>query len=105
VQDGKAHLGPLAVDYPAHVSSEARSAVGYARPHELELDSSSSEGGLPATVRDVRVSGALVKVELVDESDRVIQVELGREQYEQLRTAPGQRVYVKPKRLRVFTSD
>src|SRR5687768_6500955 len=37
VQDGRAHLGPLAVDYPAHASSEARTAVGYARPHELEL--------------------------------------------------------------------
>jgi hypothetical protein len=34
----------------------------------------------PTTVRDVRISGALVKVELVDGSDADIHVELGRDQ-------------------------
>jgi sulfate transport system ATP-binding protein len=105
VQGGKAMLGSLALDYPGHVSPEARNAVGYARPHELELSRSDTGDGLWATVRDVRISGALVKIELVDESDGLIQVEFGREQYEGLRLAVGERTYVKPKRLRVFTSD
>src|SRR5688572_4672336 len=37
VQGGKALLGSMAVDYPAHPSPEARTAVGYARPHELAI--------------------------------------------------------------------
>jgi len=105
VQSGKAMLGSLALDYPAHVSPEARKAVGYARPHDLEVSQSDTGDGLWATVRDVRISGALVKIELVDESDALIQVEFGRQQYEGLRLAVGERAYVKPKRLRVFTSD
>jgi hypothetical protein len=56
-------------------------------------------------VRDVRLAGALVKIELVDAADGVIQVELGRQQYESLNFGVGARAYVKPKRMRVFTSD
>ncbi len=48
VQDGKAVLGPLAVDYPGHLSPEAKKAVGYARPHELELSRTATAEGLPA---------------------------------------------------------
>jgi sulfate/thiosulfate transport system ATP-binding protein len=105
VQDGKAVLGSLAIDYPGHTSAEAKKAVGYARPHELELSRNGTAEGLPATVRDVRVSGALVKIELVDGSEGVIQVTLGRDQYEQLHLAAGDQVFVKPKRMQVFTSD
>jgi sulfate/thiosulfate transport system ATP-binding protein len=105
VQDGKAVLGSLAIDYPAHVSSEARDAVGYARPHELELSRNGADAGLFATVRDVRIAGALAKVELVDASEGVIHVDLGRDQYESLQLRPGDPVFVRPKRLRVFTSE
>jgi sulfate/thiosulfate transport system ATP-binding protein len=103
VQNGKAFLGSLAVDYPAHFSSEAREAVGYARPHDLELSRDRSEATLPATVREARVSGALAKVEVVADNEKAIQVELGREQYEQLHLSAGDTIYITPRRLRVFT--
>lgn len=105
VQDGKAFLGSLVVDYPGHRSAEAKEAVGYARPHELELSRNGTADGLLATVRDVRISGALVKMELRDAREGLIQVDLGRDQYESLRLHIGEKVLVKPKRLRVFTSD
>jgi sulfate transport system ATP-binding protein len=106
VQNGKAVLGPLAVDYPAHDSPEELAAVGYARPHELEITGTDDGEGMWATVRDVRVAGALVKIELVDSgAGGLIQVELGRDQYDRLQVATDQRVYVKPKRVRVFTAD
>jgi sulfate/thiosulfate transport system ATP-binding protein len=104
-QDGKALLGPVAVDYPAHTSSEVTKAVGYARPHELRLSRHGTGKGWPATIRDVRLSGALVKVELADVNDGMIQVELGREQYDELHLRAGEQVYITPKRMRVFTSD
>ena len=34
-----------------------------------------------------------------------MQVELGREQYEQIRAIIGERVYVKPRKVRVFMED
>ena len=105
VQSGRATLGSLAMDYPAHASTEARSAIGYARPHELELSRDDIGEGLWATVRDVRLSGALVKMELTDADGGAIHVELGREEYERLRLAAPDKAYVRPRRMRVFTSD
>ena len=102
VQDGKALLGPLALEYPEHPHTEARTAAGYSRPHELQISRDEEGGGLWATVTDVRLAGALVKIEVMDEAGQPIQVELGREQYERLRAIAGERVYVKPRKVRVF---
>jgi sulfate transport system ATP-binding protein len=105
VQEGKAILGPLAIAYPDHPHTEARNAAGYARPHELELGREEDGGGLWTTVSDVRVSGAVVKIEVKDNSGNPIQVEMGRAEFETLRVTTGERVYLKPKRVRVFTTE
>jgi sulfate transport system ATP-binding protein len=102
VQGGKALLGPLAVPYPEHPDEEPRTAAGYARPHELDLSRTEEGGGLWATVTDVRLAGAAVKLELDDDEGRSIQVELGRGEYGRIRAIVGERVHVKPRRVRVF---
>jgi sulfate transport system ATP-binding protein len=56
-------------------------------------------------VSDVRMVGAIVKIEVMDADRRPIQVELGREQYEKVRVIIGETVYVKPRRVRVFMED
>jgi sulfate transport system ATP-binding protein len=95
----------MALDYPAHPSPDARDAVGYARPHDLEVTRADTGDGLWATLRDVRISGALVKLELDGDESNVIQVELGREQYDGLRLRSGERVYVRLRRIRVFSDN
>ena len=106
VQDGKALLGPLALEYPEHPHTEARTAAGYSRPHELAVSrTDEGGGGLWAVVTDVRVAGAIVKMEVMDEERRPIQIELGREPYEAIRAIIGERVYVKPRKVRVFMGD
>jgi sulfate/thiosulfate transport system ATP-binding protein len=105
VQDGQALLGPLAVEYPDHPHTEPRVAAGYTRPYEFDIGRSDEGGGLWATVRDVRRTGAIVKIELADRNDATIQVDLGREQHDSLGAAVGERLYVKPRRLRVFMND
>ena len=103
VQEGKALLGPLALEYPDHPHTEARNAAGYSRPHELAVSRTDQEGGgLWAMVTDVRAAGAVVKMEVIDEARQPIQIELGREQYESIRAIVGERVYVTPKKVRVF---
>ena len=104
VQGGRALLGPMAFEYPEHPHAEPRDAAGYARPHELDITRREDGGGLWTTINDVRASGAVVKIEAADDDGRTIQVELGREQYETLRVIVGERAYVKPRRVRVFTS-
>jgi sulfate transport system ATP-binding protein len=105
VQSGKALFGPLAIEYPEHPHKEAREAEGYARPHELEISRTGEGGGLRATVVDVRVSGAVVKMEVNDEYGRAIQIELGREQHDVTRAIVGEEIYVKPRRVRVFMNN
>ena len=99
-------FGPLAVEYPEHPHTEARDASGYSRPHELEITRTDDEGGgLWATVTDVRMAGAVVKMEVIDDDRQLIQVELGREPYERLRAIIGERVYVTPRKVRVFMDE
>jgi len=105
VQDGQALFGPMAVAFPEHPHTEARTAAGYSRPHELAVSRTDEGGGLWAIVTDVRVSGAIVKMEVTDDQRQPMQVELGREQYEQIRAIIGEKVYVKPRKVRVFMED
>src|SRR5688572_22746576 len=105
VQGGRALLGPLSLEYPEHPDTEARQASGYSRPHELEISRSDEGGGLWATVSDVRMVGASMKIEVTEVDGRPIQVELGRDQYEKIRVIIGETVYVKPRRVRVLMED
>jgi sulfate transport system ATP-binding protein len=105
VQDGQALFGPMAVAFPEHPHTEARTAAGYSRPHELSVSRTDEGGGLWAIVTDVRVSGAIVKMEVTGDERQPMQIELGREQYEQIRAIVGEKVYVKPRKVRVFMED
>jgi sulfate transport system ATP-binding protein len=105
VEAGRAHLGPLSVDYPAHDTAAPRPAQGFARPWELELALEASQGGFWATLRHVNPAGAVVKLELEDAEARLVQVEVSREQFEALRAAAGDRLYVRPRQVRVFVAE
>jgi sulfate/thiosulfate transport system ATP-binding protein len=61
---------------------------------------------IEAVVRDVRAVGSLVRLELdrID-GDEIIEVELTRERYVELDLREGERVFVKPRNLRVFLKD
>jgi sulfate transport system ATP-binding protein len=88
-----------------NIFRRAKDGIGYARPYELELNRVDPGGGLPAVVQDVRLSGALAKVDLVADPDGIIHVELGRQQYDALQLRVGEPAYITPKRVLVFTAD
>jgi sulfate transport system ATP-binding protein len=103
VEHGRALLGPLAVDYPEHSASDSRPAAGYARPHELEITRSDDGNGLWATLTTVNVVGAIVRLELVGDDKQFLQVEVARDRFDGLAPKVGERLYVRPRKLRVFT--
>jgi len=105
VQEGRALLGPLAVDYPQHSTAEPKPAAGYARPHELDVARAESGNGLWAILETANLAGAIVKLELVDDDRRLLQVEVSRDHYDVLNPRIGERLYVKPKKLTVFVGS
>ncbi len=106
VQHGQALLGPIQVAYPDHPHAEPEPAAGYVRPHDLEVERSSGceSDGLWATVKRIKRSGAVVRLELVH-GDDVLEVETTRERYNALRPLPGDRLFVKLRSLRVFVGS
>ena len=104
VEAGRAHLGPLSVDYPEHSEETARPAQGFARPHELELGREETDDGFWATLRYVSPAGAVIKLELADDEGRLVQVESTRGAYEELHPAVGERLRVRPRQVRIFVA-
>jgi hypothetical protein len=84
----------------ADVVEDQRAAIS-----DLDMARRDEGGGLWAIVTDVRVAGAVVKIEVKDAAGTPIQVELGRDRYAELRAIVGETVYVKPRRVRVFVES
>ena len=55
-----------------------------------------------ATVRHVVGAGGLVRLELEGEAAAALHVELPRDRYEALDPRPGERLRLRPRRVRVF---
>lgn len=106
VESGLAHLGPLSVAYPGHPHEEPRPASGYARPWEIELSRDlGAPGGFLATVRHVSAAGAVVRLELVPDDGPPLKVELSRERIAELAPAPGDRLRVLPRNMKIFLGE
>jgi sulfate transport system ATP-binding protein len=106
VQSGRAHLGPLSVDYPSHPQAEALPASGYARSWEIDLSRDlDAPEGFPARLTHVAASGAVVRLDLVADDGQALKVEVSRERFEELAPAEGERLRVVPRRVRVFLSE
>ena len=76
-------------------------ALAFVRPHDIDLEHGPVDGGLEAMVQDVHAIGPLVRVELAHASE-LIEVELTRERAASLGLAKNQRVWLKPRQVKVF---
>jgi sulfate/thiosulfate transport system ATP-binding protein len=102
VESGRAHFGPLSVDYPGHPEDAPRAAQGFARPYDLDLARQGAGDGFWATLVHVTRAGAAVKLELEDAEARLVHVETTRERFEALQPQAGERLYVTPRQVRIF---
>ena len=75
------------------------------RPHELDVTRTDNGGGLWAILETANLAGAIVKLELLDDERKLLQVEVARDHYDALNPKIGERLYVRPKRLRVFVEE
>jgi sulfate transport system ATP-binding protein len=109
---GRLHEGVLAagdatLQVPDHTHARDASAVGYVRPHELDVVPFTPDGdGIVALLRRAHAIGPLAQLEL-ERSDGggLIEAVLPSERYSQLQLHAGATVRVKPKRVRVFLDE
>jgi sulfate/thiosulfate transport system ATP-binding protein len=107
VDKGLAQIGDIEVEAPEHAGTRDAPAVAYVRPHEIELERDrNGEAVIEAIVRYVHAVGPTARLELErnDNGER-IDAELTRERYRELELKAGERVYVKPRDMRIFVDD
>ena len=101
VTDGRAWMGGLEVAVPHASNGEARV---YVRPHELDIELTDGRGAsLPARVVHVNPAGSVVKIRVMaDEFGLIVNVDVTPERYSALRVVTGDKVFVAPRKARVF---
>ncbi|MFN3649639.1 MAG: sulfate/molybdate ABC transporter ATP-binding protein [Armatimonadota bacterium] len=106
VHHGEARLGPLSVATPEHARTQNAAAVGYVRPHDLQVQTHANGVTVETLIRHVSTVGPVVRLELErrDNGDR-IEAELTRERFRELAVKTGDAVHVKPKKLKVFLEE
>lgn len=107
VQDGRAMIGNMVLEYPDYAHAESSPAAVYVRPHELELDNvPSGTSAIRAKILHINPTGSMTRVQLLaEEFDFLIHVDTSHERCTELNLQPGVHVYVMPKHLRVFLPD
>jgi len=78
-------------------------AVAFIRPHDIDIDTVATPEALEAQVSYVQTIGPLVRVEVIHQGE-LVEVELTRERQQVLGLAPGQRVWLKPRQVKVFAN-
>jgi sulfate transport system ATP-binding protein len=104
LEAGRVRIGEHEVDAPEWSEAPDGAALAYVRNYEVDL-APASDGGpaMGAIVRRVRRLGSVVRLELDREEDgKVIEAELTRGRHEELGVVKGDRVFVSPRRARVF---
>ncbi len=94
-------------DVSAGVAGPNRTAIAYARPHELAIVRVADDGeSINASVAYIRSIGPVVRVELKrTDTGEVIDAELTKERFAELQLRLGEQVFVGLKNLKVFAED
>lgn len=104
--DGRARIGPIDITGDPALQVYGSDRIALIRPHEIDIGDESN--GWPATVRDVRVIGPIVRVELCADGQPVsepLEAEISRERFDMDRFQIGQRVGVRLRRWQVYPAD
>ncbi len=107
IESGKAHIGELTVEVPEYADQPDLPAIGYARPHDMEISKKpNTEDAIQAQVRNIITIGPIVRIELerYDTGER-LEVELNKNKYREMKLSKGDSIYVRPRNLKVFVSD
>jgi sulfate transport system ATP-binding protein len=109
--NGRANIGPIDVTGDPALGSNANEQVApdhiaLIRPHEIDVGGEAL--GWPAIVRDVRVIGPIVRLELCADgrpTHEPLEAELSRERFDSERFYIGQKVGLRFRRWQIYPAD
>ena len=106
-RNGRAHLGPIDITGDPAADPGAGGQIALVRPHEIDIGalSGAAPGGWLATVRDVRVIGPIVRIELCADglpAHEPLEAEISRELFQAERFHAGQKVGIHLRRWQVY---
>jgi sulfate transport system ATP-binding protein len=107
IHEGRARIGDIEIETPEHADAQNVPAVGYVRPHDIEVARHlNGAPAIAAVVSYVHPIGPLVHLELTrGDTGDVIEVDLTKDRYQELRFQEGEKVFVTPRNLRVFVHE
>lgn len=107
IHQGRARIGMIEMEMPEHADIHDCPAVGYVRPHDIEIERTlAGTEAIEAVVRRVHHVGPLVRIELIRrDNGESIDAELSAERYDTLKLKEGERAFVKPRNLRLFLKE
>ena len=106
MEQGRAYVGDQEIACGVAAAQGDAATAFYVRPHELDVERGSSEGGVAARIVHVNLAGARARVHLAAaDSGAPILVELTRERHAELDLRAGETVHVKPRQVRYFVPD
>jgi sulfate/thiosulfate transport system ATP-binding protein len=107
VDKGEARIGDISIDLPEFAGEDEGPAVAYVRPYDIEINRQRrSPEEIEAQIRFIQGAGAVARLELERLDTReLIEAELTRERYRELGLREGERVFMRPRNMRVFLGD
>lgn len=104
VSHGKATLGAIEIHAPEYADRKDSPAVAYVRPHEWVIDRNKTDDtSMEVVIRYAHPVGPTIRLEVerLDEEE-ILEVELTKERFHELDLSVSQRIFIKPRNIRVF---
>jgi sulfate transport system ATP-binding protein len=104
---GRFALGSAQIEAPEHLHVADTEAVGYVRPHHLAIErEKKNEDVIPAKVIYTHAVGPVVYIEMkILDTEAFVEAEISKDEYKALRLQIGEKVFVRPKEVRVFVPE
>ena len=108
VDNGKLYVGAASFEAPDyHPSGNDNPAVTYVRPQELDIERESPDGsGISVRLGRALIVGPTARVEFRrNDNAQTIEAELPAHRYRALNLKPGESLWVRPRKVRVFAES
>jgi sulfate/thiosulfate transport system ATP-binding protein len=105
-QEGRAFVGAIDISADSSVGLRGAERIALIRPHDIDIGAEAD--GWKAVIRDVRVIGPIVRVELCAEGQSIhepLEAEISRERFEAERFHTGQTVGLRFRRWQTYPAD